>query len=145
MIYRRKELKVKKYYSSAEIFASSKEILRYTVFLLGSRWLWVGASFLGTYFMGKLGHYQLAAGALINVTLLMLLLTAAAMLYSINVTVSKTHARKEYEETAKIFQQAFIFATILGVLLFLSIWIIPPMLLLLKEDPKVIIHVKAFL
>jgi len=137
-------VKIKKYYSSSEVLTSSKEILRYTVYLLGSRWLWVSASFLGTYFMGKLGHFQLAAGALINVTLLMILLTAAAMLYSINVTVSKTHARDEFEETGKIFQQAFLLAAILGILVLLFIWVIPPILLLVKEEPKVVMHVKQF-
>ena len=137
-------MKLKNYYTTSEIFSSSKEIMRYTIFLLGARWLWVSASFLGTYFMGKLGHYQLAAGALINVTLLMLLLTAAAMLYSINVTISKTHARNEYRETAKIFQQAFLLATLLGIFVLVFIWLIPPLLILAKEDPKIIVYVKQF-
>ncbi len=81
-----------------------------------SRLLNILSMFIGTMMISRLGHYVLAASALITSLQATALMLGMSLLFSVGLLVARANGSKDYQKIGKLVQQGLILATILAFL-----------------------------
>jgi len=82
-----------------------------------SRLLNILSMFIGTMMISRLGHYVLAASALITSLQATALMLGMSLLFSVGLLVARANGSKDFEKIGKLVQQGLVLATILAFLI----------------------------
>jgi len=116
-----------------------KKILGFSLPIVGQRLVVAINGFVGMLMIARLGHAQLAAGALVTSLYTTLLVIATSIIYSMGVIGGQLYGAKKYPELGRILRQGWLLAIIIAIPLILVAWNIGPVLLLFKQDKHLIL------
>lgn len=122
-----------------KIITAYKKIIGFSLPMVGQRLVIATNGFVGMLMIARLGHAQMAAGALVTSVYTMLFVIATSIIYSIGVIGGQLYGAKKYLELGKILRQAWLLGVVIGVMLTLSLWYISPILLLFKQDKHLVL------
>jgi len=124
---------------NTSFFAACKKLLKFSVPVVGQRLVVAINGFIGMMMIARLGHAQLAAGALITSVYITLLVIATSIVYSMGVIGGQIYGAKKYIELGKILRQGWLLAIIIAIPLTLVMWNISPVLLFFKQDRHLVL------
>lgn len=101
--------------------------------------------FFSTIFLSHLGQTELAAGALVAWLFATLMMILWGTLSSVSVLVSQKYGAKDYQGIAFILRDGLLWAFILTIPAFILLWNLAPILLLIGQDPSVVVLSIAYL
>jgi len=127
-----------------KIKTAYKKILGFSLPIVGQRLVIAINGFIGMLMIARLGHAQMAAGALVTSVYTTLLVVGTSMLYSMGVIGGQLHGAKKYLELGKILRQGCLVAIIIAIPLSLITWNISPILLFFKQDQHLIFLIKDY-
>jgi len=122
-----------------KIIAAYKKIFGFSLPLVGQRLVIATNGFVGMLMIARLGHAQMAAGALVTSVYTALFVIATSMIYSMGVIGGQLYGAKKYLDLGKILRQAWLLAAIIAVPLIFVTWDIGPVLLLFKQDRHLVL------
>lgn len=88
-------------------------------------------------FVARLGHQQLAAGALVSSTYIALLVIATGSMYSVSILIAGT-PRDNTKEIRKIFHTSIVVGLLLATFIGFAFYMIVPILTLFHQQPDLI-------
>lgn len=121
-----------------------KNTLNMSVPIMIARLSGAFSSVISMLMIAQLGHTELAASALINSMISVFMVTIWSMLFSVGVLVGHHYGAKSDAEIGAVFRQSIILGTLVSLPIMLILWNIAPILLLCKQDPKLIILTQEF-
>ena len=122
-----------------KVIVTYKKIIVFALPIVSQRLVIATNGFIGMLMIARLGHAQMAAGALVTSVYTMLFVVATSIIYSMGVIGGQLYGAKQYLELGKILRQAWLLAIVIGVLLTLVILDISPLLLLFKQDKHLVL------
>lgn len=122
----------------SRIIITYKKILGFALPIVGQRLVIATNGFIGMLMIARLGHAQMAAGALVTSVYTMLFVIATSIIYSLGVIGGQLYGAKKYLELGRILRQAWLLGVIIAVPLVLVMWNISPVLLLFKQDKHLV-------
>ena len=120
-----------------------KQVSKLALPMAASRAVQILGTFLGFVLIAHFDKKALAASGLISSCWLTCFLVFMAILFSVGVVTARLHGQKN-TQLKQIFQQGCLLAIIFGSLLMLCFYFIPDLLLLLRQDPQLIIYVREY-
>jgi len=127
---------------------SNKQLLKRIIALaapmVASRFFNMLGGFFGMMMVSHLGHQQLAASALILSAQVTPFVIFMAILFSIGVVTSQYYGAKEYKKIGGLLQEGCLLGIILSVPLGFIYWYMGPFLLLVGQDPHLIIYLTQY-
>ncbi|MGD9109029.1 MAG: MATE family efflux transporter [Gammaproteobacteria bacterium] len=127
-----------------KIIAAYKKILGFTLPIVGQRLVIATNGFVGMLMIARLGHAQMAAGALVTSVYTTLFVIATSIVYSMGVIGGQLYGAKKYVELGEILRQSWLLAIIIAVPLVLVMWNISPVLLLFKQDKHLVLLTQSY-
>ncbi|MGD9152055.1 MAG: MATE family efflux transporter [Gammaproteobacteria bacterium] len=127
-----------------KILAAYKKIFGFALPIVGQRLVIATNGFVGMLMIARLGHAQMAAGALVTSVYTMLFVIATSVIYSMGVIGGQLYGAKKYLELGKILRQTWLLAIIIAVPLILVMWNISPVLLLFKQDKHLVLLTQSY-
>ncbi|OGT06955.1 MAG: hypothetical protein A2X78_00625 [Gammaproteobacteria bacterium GWE2_37_16] len=94
--------------------------------------------------IAQLGHAELAASALINSMISVFMVTIWSMLFSVGVLVGHNYGAENDAEIGAVFRQSIILGALVSLPIMLILWNIAPILLLCKQDHKLVALTREF-
>lgn len=88
--------------------------------------------------LAKLGDTALAAGALIGVTQILLMMICTSPLFALSSIVSRLHAEKSHFKIGEYFQQGCLLALLFSIPVILVMYFVKPLLILFNQPSEVV-------
>ncbi len=101
--------------------------------------------FFSTLFLAHLGQKELAAGALVSWLFVTLMMILWGSLTSVSVLVAQKYGAKDEKGISLILRDGIFLALIITIPAFLLLWNMAPILLLVGQDPSIVVLANAYL
>lgn len=124
--------------------SASKKTIVFSLPIIGSRFLGTLSSFLGMLMIAKLGHAQLAAGALVSSIQITLNVICWSILFSIPVVVGQLFGKKQYHEIGDVFRSSCYFSLFISIPLAFVYWQFGPILKFFGEPSNLVDLVRPY-
>jgi len=118
-------------------FQQYKKLIIIATPIIGTSLASILSNIFGMLFVARLGHDQLAAGALVSSTYVALLVIATGSMYSVSILLAGT-ARDNTKEIKTIFHTAIIVGLLLASFIGTIFYFIKPLLILFHQNPTLI-------
>ena len=122
----------------------SKQVLRLTLPLAGSRLLSTITGFLGVALLSGYNTVSLAASALISATQLLLLSAGLSILFSTSISVGHCVGSKQFFKISNILHQAILLSLLISFVLGMAFWFVGPILCFLHQPDYLIIVISQY-
>lgn len=103
--------------------------------ITGSRILVAITNFFSMWILARLGHEELAAGALVFVTQVSITVIMASILFAISPLIARAYGAGDHQKIGAVAQQGWLLSLILTLPTLLILWFCHPLLLALGQAP----------
>jgi MATE family multidrug resistance protein len=101
--------------------------------------------FFSTLFLARLGPKELAAGALVTWLFVTIMVVLWGTLTSVSVLVAQKHGAKDNKGVSFVLRDGMFMAVVIAIPAFLLLWYMAPILLLMGQNPDVVVLANAYL
>ncbi len=124
---------------------SAKCISKLAIPMILVRLFYILINMIGMVLIARLGHLQLAAGALITAMLNTVMVIAMSPIISVGIIASRYFGSQEYERIGILLRNAFLVTAVIAMLVFTLLWKIAFFLSLFKQPVVLIPYVKSYI
>lgn len=120
-------------------------LFKLTLPLVFSGLIEASINFFSTLFLAKLGHEELAAGALVSWLFVTLMVILWGTLTAISALIAQKHGAKEDKDISLILRDGFLLAFIFVIPTFIMMWKLSPFLLWIGQSPVIVQLAESYL